>query len=127
MSFPSINVDRFRARTSDLASFFRSLATPPVGYSTAPAESSETPYAWEHIRARIQQGGGHLEFFDSNLTGGAGAERVLKALERQPTTRTMNLASNAALGDDGLRLLLVGMKRLRQRSVSKVAWHWAFT
>ncbi|KAM0750492.1 hypothetical protein T439DRAFT_326456 [Meredithblackwellia eburnea MCA 4105] len=122
--------DRFRG--SDLATFFRSLAYPAFDPGPSPSSSSANsansnrgnPYAasfrsvydWEQLRTTIQRGGGHLEFFDAGLWGQDGAQRVLIALERQPTSRSITLSQNN-LADDGLRFLLVGMKRLRHRAI----------
>lgn len=107
--------DRFTSRSSDLASFFRRLATPSQSYSTSRASPAPDAFDWEQLRAAAGPNTGkHLEFFDAGLYGADGADRVLTALQRAPTTRSITLSQNR-LGDDGLRALLAGLKQLRSR------------
>ncbi|GAA6059286.1 hypothetical protein JCM10212_006679 [Sporobolomyces blumeae] len=105
--------DRFRAPGGDLASFFRSLTTPSRRYASDEREPSA--YEWELLRAR-QGGTKRLDFFDADLVGPNGATVVLQELERSPGATSIALSQNR-LGDDGVRELLVGMKRLRAKDV----------
>lgn len=129
--------DRFRQPGGDLASFFRSLTTPTTrrDRSAAADRHEPTAYEWELLRAR-QGGTKRLDFFDANLRGSDGAQVVLGELERSPAASSISLSvsqllpsfsrqpastahhphaarSQNELGDDGVRELLVGMKRLR--------------
>ncbi|GAA5959856.1 hypothetical protein JCM3765_000621 [Sporobolomyces pararoseus] len=105
--------DRFRQPGGDLASFFRSLTTPTRRYTSERHEPTE--YEWELLRAR-QGGTKRLDFFDANLRGQDGAMMVLKELQRSPAASSISLSQNE-LGDDGVRELLVGMKRLRANDI----------
>ncbi|GAA5915647.1 uncharacterized protein JCM6883_000704 [Sporobolomyces salmoneus] len=105
--------DRFRQPGGDLASFFRSLTTPTRRYTSERHEPTE--YEWELFRAR-QGGTKRLDFFDANLRGPQGATSVLGELQRSPAASSISLSQNE-LGDDGVRELLVGMKRLRAKDI----------
>ncbi|GAA6010682.1 hypothetical protein JCM11491_002894 [Sporobolomyces phaffii] len=105
--------DRFRQPGGDLASFFRSLTTPTRQYTSQRHEP--TAYEWELLRAR-QGGTKRLDFFDGNLRGPDGATLVLRELQRSPGASSISLSQNE-LGDDGVRELLVGMKRLRGKDI----------
>ena len=108
-------LDRFSGGRSDLATFFRSLASPPTSYSTSTALPGGDLSDWELFRAKAgPNAGNQIDFFGAGLHGEDGAQKVLAALERLPTTRSINLSNNR-LGDSGLRVLLVGLKRLRHR------------
>ena len=80
--------DRFRQPGGDLASFFRSLATPTRRYTSERHEPTE--YEWELLRAR-QGGTKRLDFFDANLRGQDGAMMVLKELQRSPAASSISL------------------------------------
>ncbi|GAA5878957.1 hypothetical protein JCM16303_007243 [Sporobolomyces ruberrimus] len=105
--------DRFRRPGGDLASFFRSLTTPTRRYTSERHEP--TAYEWELLRAR-QGGTKRLDFFDANLRGPDGAMMVLKELQRSPAASSISLSQND-LGDDGVRELLAGIKRLRGKDI----------
>ncbi|GAA5969038.1 hypothetical protein JCM21900_006352 [Sporobolomyces salmonicolor] len=107
--------DRFRTPGGDLASFFRSLAGPSRPYNFQRYDASADHYEWEVLRAR-QGGSKRLDFFDHDLNGPKGATVVLQALERSPGATSMSLSQNN-LGDDGVRELLVGLKRLRSKDI----------
>ncbi|GAA5980616.1 hypothetical protein JCM11641_006700 [Rhodosporidiobolus odoratus] len=104
----------FRSPASDLADFLRSYVTPRTFFCSS---SSRGPgdREWEELRAR-QGGTKRLDFFDHQLDGPSGAVEVLRAIEKSPGVTDIALSHNA-LRDDGLRELLVGLKRLRTRDI----------
>ncbi|BGO99485.1 hypothetical protein NBRC10513v2_003582 [Rhodotorula toruloides] len=106
----------FRSPAVDLADFLRSLAVPRAFYSSStPGTSSQQEHEWEILRAR-QGGTKRLDFFDHDLSGPDGAVAVLRAVEKSPGVTALALSQNH-LGDDGMRELLVGLKRLRSRDI----------
>ncbi|CDR48227.1 RHTO0S16e03994g1_1 [Rhodotorula toruloides] len=106
----------FRSPAIDLADFLRSLAVPRAFYSSStPGTSSQQEHEWEILRAR-QGGTKRLDFFDHELSGPDGAVAVLRAVEKSPGVTALALSQNH-LGDDGMRELLVGLKRLRSRDI----------
>lgn len=125
----------FRSPAIDLADFLRSLAVPRAFYSSStPGTSSQQEHEWEILRAR-QGGTKRLDFFDHDLSGPDGAVAVLRAVEKSPGVTALALwgpllaltirfsahliaySSQNHLGDDGMRELLVGLKRLRSRDI----------
>ncbi|GAA6002545.1 hypothetical protein JCM10207_001173 [Rhodosporidiobolus poonsookiae] len=106
----------FRSPALDLADFLRSLANPRTYYGASAAPSySQQDQEWEILRAR-QGGTKRLDFFDHDLIGPEGAVAALRAVEKSPGVTHLSLSQNQ-LGDDGLRELLVGLKRLRSRDI----------
>lgn len=131
----------FRSPLVDLGDFLRSLAVPRAAYGTSsPTREQEE---WEVFRAR-QGGTKRLDYFVGDVTGPAGAVLVLRAIEKSPGVTDIvlcvslslslshpprvqassqsrlpvrSLSSQNELGDDGMRELLVGMKRLRSRDI----------
>jgi hypothetical protein len=102
-SFAMSSFDRVRAPGGDLASFFRSLASPGRRYgfssSTSAASSSANPdFESEQLRAR-QGGTKHLEFFDHGLVGPRGAKIVLNALTLNPGANSVTLVSHHQAGE----------------------------
>ena len=97
--------DRLRAPGSDLAAFFRTLATPSHRYTTSshPSSSSSTAVgdrdddtdAWE----TAGRGTVHLELFDRGLVGHRGAEVVLRAIECNPDVESVTLVRHRIQGD----------------------------
>ncbi|KPV75365.1 uncharacterized protein RHOBADRAFT_53350 [Rhodotorula graminis WP1] len=103
----------FRSPLVDLGDFLRSLAVPRTAYGTsAPSREQEE---WEVFRAR-QGGTKRLDYFGGDVVGPAGAVLVLRSMEKSPGVTDIVLSQNQ-LGDDGMRELLVGMKRLRSRDI----------
>ncbi|GAA5919903.1 hypothetical protein JCM6882_004743 [Rhodosporidiobolus microsporus] len=109
MSFPS----PFRSPATSLSDFLRSLAVPRAFYGSSTTSRQEQE--WEVLRAR-QGGTKRLDFFDHDIVGPEGAVTVLRAIEKSPGVTDVVLSHNQ-LGDDGLRELLVGLKRLRSRDI----------
>ncbi|GAA5843576.1 hypothetical protein JCM11251_007121 [Rhodosporidiobolus azoricus] len=109
MSLPSA----FRSPATTLSDFLRSLAVPRALYSSSTTSRQEQE--WEVLRVR-QGGTKRLDFFDHNIVGAEGAVIVLRAIEKSPGVTDVVLSHNQ-LGDDGLRELLVGLKRLRSRDI----------
>ncbi|BGP15876.1 hypothetical protein JCM10213_003695 [Rhodosporidiobolus nylandii] len=103
----------FRYPGVDLADLLRSFmgARHYLGGSFPTPEERE----WEVLRAR-QGGTKQLDLFDHHLVGPEGACEVLRAIDKSPAVTHIALSHNA-LGDDGLRELVVGLKRLRSRDV----------
>ncbi|TNY19379.1 hypothetical protein DMC30DRAFT_379017 [Rhodotorula diobovata] len=103
----------FRSPLVDLGDFLRSLAVPRAAYGTSsPTREQEE---WDVFRAR-QGGTKRLDYFGGDVTGPSGAVLVLRAIEKSPGVTDIVLSQNE-LGDDGMRELLVGMKRLRSRDI----------
>ncbi|KAK4703330.1 hypothetical protein P7C70_g2882, partial [Phenoliferia sp. Uapishka_3] len=103
--------DRFATSSSDLSSFFRSLAS-----QSQPRPTNFNPLPPSYSTQSPSHTSTHLELFDSGLKGKEGAVRVLQALERAPGTRSITLSNNG-LGDDGCRELCVGLKRARSHGI----------
>ncbi|GAA6049611.1 hypothetical protein JCM3770_005034 [Rhodotorula araucariae] len=104
---------RFRSPAVTLGDFLRSLAVPRTSYAVdTPTREQEE---WEVFRAR-QGGTKRLDYFDGDVVGPDGAVLVLRSMEKSPGVTDIALSQNN-LGDDGMRELLVGMKRLRSRDV----------
>ncbi|GAA5876619.1 hypothetical protein JCM8547_002423 [Rhodosporidiobolus lusitaniae] len=109
MSFSSA----FRSPAVTLSDFLRSLAVPRVFYGTD--GSSRRDHEFEILRER-QGGTKRLDFFDHDLIGPEGAVAVLRAVEQSPSVTDV-IVSHNHFGDDGLRELVVGLKRLRSRDI----------
>ncbi|GAA6027389.1 hypothetical protein JCM8097_007820 [Rhodosporidiobolus ruineniae] len=109
MSFNSA----FRSPAQTLSDFLRSLAVPRTYYASS--HDARLEQEWEVLRAR-QGGTKRLDFFDHDLYGPDGAVQVLRAVEKSPGVTDVALSHNH-LGDDGLRELVVGLKRLRSRDI----------
>ncbi|BGP47948.1 hypothetical protein JCM10450v2_003815 [Rhodotorula kratochvilovae] len=104
---------RFRSPAVTLGDFLRSLAVPRTSYGVdAPTREQEE---WEVFRAR-QGGTKRLDYFGGDVVGPDGAVLVLGSMEKSPGVTDIVLSQNS-LGDDGMRELLVGMKRLRSRDI----------
>ncbi|SCV74030.1 BQ2448_6462 [Microbotryum intermedium] len=112
--------DRFSSPESDLASFFRQLATPIRRYASFATSSSSVDgsreWEWERLRAKHVGTTKRLDMFDHDLYGDRGAQVLLAALERSPGVETVNLSSNE-LGDHGIMAITRGLKRLRSRGI----------
>lgn len=104
----------FRSPVQSLSDFLRSLAVPRVYYGTTSSPDAEA-YEWAALRAQ-QRGATRIDFHDHGLRGPAGAITVLRAMEQSPAVTALTLSHNP-LGDDGVRELLVGIKRLRARDI----------
>ncbi|SGY48289.1 BQ5605_C001g00637 [Microbotryum silenes-dioicae] len=113
--------DRFSSPGSELASFFRQLATPIRRYASFATSSSSfvdgsREWEWERLRAKHVGTTKRLDLFDHDLYGDRGAQVFLAALERSPGVETVNLSSNK-LGDHGIMAITRGLKGLRSRGV----------
>ncbi|SCZ99284.1 BZ3500_MvSof-1268-A1-R1_Chr3-1g05924 [Microbotryum saponariae] len=113
--------DRFSSPGSELASFFRQLATPIRRYASFATSSSGSvdgsrEWEWERLRAKHVGTTKRLDLFDHDLYGDRGAQVFLAALERSPGVETVNLSSNK-LGDHGIMAITRGLKGLRSRGI----------